>query len=73
MSIYPVGFVVLENLKSLHDFVKEEIFKKKPPVPLSEFPTDEEVENLTADYEEVKREVGEEFKPSPKEKEKLNL
>jgi hypothetical protein len=38
MSIYPVVFVVLEDLKSLHNFIKEEIFKKKPPA-LSEFPT----------------------------------
>jgi hypothetical protein len=61
MSIYPVGFVALEDLKSLHNFIKEEIFKKKPPAPLSEFPTltdeeenltDEEFENLTAEETE---------------------
>jgi hypothetical protein len=69
MSIYPVGFVALEDLKSLHSFIKEEIFKKNGSIiwisNWKENLTDEEFENLTAeetekltaDWEEVKREV----------------
>ena len=30
MSIYPVGFLILEDWKNIHDFVKEELFKKNP-------------------------------------------